>query len=260
LTKGVLQRGDLLFFDTENATPSMVTHVGMYVDDARMINAMSPNLNIGYGNLAGPFWASRFLFGRRVSPIDISGPWGLAFVPPVPLGVCAAAVQQTAPNPSTNTLSMTGSCVPGGVINVSGSFTDLITRRFSVSGTASLCPFLSFSGTASADGLSLGGTFNCGNLVNGVWAGTGGSTCTPPPSGLVGWWPFDGNANDIVGGNNGTSENGATFGSGKVGQAFALDGVDDYINVPDAAALRPASLTIEGWARFDITGVCCRVG
>ena len=28
--------------------------------------------------------------------------------------------------------------------------------------------------------------------------------CTPAPSGLVGWWPGEGNANDIVGTNNGT--------------------------------------------------------
>lgn len=30
------------------------------------------------------------------------------------------------------------------------------------------------------------------------------SLCAPPPSGLVSWWPADGNGNDIVGGNNGT--------------------------------------------------------
>ncbi len=54
-----------------------------------------------------------------------------------------------------------------------------------------------------------------------------------PPSGLVSWWPGDGHANDIVGGNHATLENGATFASGKVGQAFSLDGVDDFVNVPD---------------------------
>src|SRR5438093_11150544 len=49
-------------------------------------------------------------------------------------------------------------------------------------------------------------------------------TCVQPPSGLVSWWPGDGNANDIIGGNNGTLQNGATFAAGMVGQAFSFDG------------------------------------
>jgi len=36
-------------------------------------------------------------------------------------------------------------------------------------------------------------------------------TCVPPPSGLISWWPGEGNANDIVGINNGTLMNGATY-------------------------------------------------
>src|SRR5262245_10935955 len=33
--------------------------------------------------------------------------------------------------------------------------------------------------------------------------------CAPPPAGMVGWWPGDGNADDIQGSNNGTLEGGA---------------------------------------------------
>ena len=54
--------------------------------------------------------------------------------------------------------------------------------------------------------------------------------CVNPPSGLVSWWPGDDNANDIKGSNNGTLQNGATFAAGKVGQAFSLDGMNDFIN------------------------------
>src|SRR5207245_1589335 len=36
------------------------------------------------------------------------------------------------------------------------------------------------------------------------------------PFGLVSWWPGDGNANDVVDGNNGTLLNGAAFGAGEV--------------------------------------------
>jgi concanavalin A-like lectin/glucanase superfamily protein/galactose oxidase-like protein/thrombospondin type 3 repeat protein/Kelch motif protein len=76
-------------------------------------------------------------------------------------------------------------------------------------------------------------------------------TCTPPPAGMVAWWPGDGNADDIRGGHHGTPINGASFASGRVGQAFILDGIDDVITVPDAPELHfgPAHpITIDLWA------------
>ncbi|MDZ7369489.1 MAG: DUF1349 domain-containing protein [candidate division KSB1 bacterium] len=57
--------------------------------------------------------------------------------------------------------------------------------------------------------------------------------CVNPPSGLVSWWPGENNANDIQSSNHGALQNGATFATGKVGQAFSFDGVDDYVSVPD---------------------------
>lgn len=48
------------------------------------------------------------------------------------------------------------------------------------------------------------------------------TTCTTQPGGMVGWWPGNGNANDIINGNNGTLVNGVTYGSGMVGQAFSF--------------------------------------
>lgn len=73
-------------------------------------------------------------------------------------------------------------------------------------------------------------------------------TCVPPPSGMVSWWPGEGNLNDIVGTNHGTSKNGAGFSAGKVGQAFSFDGVDDYVLVPDAADLDiTTGITIDAW-------------
>ncbi|MEY4792579.1 MAG: hypothetical protein RIT34_1386 [Bacteroidota bacterium] len=63
-----------------------------------------------------------------------------------------------------------------------------------------------------------------------------------PSNGLVGWWPFNGNANDESGnGNNGTV-NGATLAVDRFGiadKAYSFDGVDDFINLsnplPDCA-------------------------
>jgi uncharacterized repeat protein (TIGR02543 family) len=80
-------------------------------------------------------------------------------------------------------------------------------------------------------------------------AGKCPSTCLPFPAGLVSFWPGAGNANDIFGTNDGILLNGATFTAGKVGGAFNLDGVDDYVSVPNAANLNPSSITIEAWIK-----------
>src|SRR5206468_10268120 len=73
--------------------------------------------------------------------------------------------------------------------------------------------------------------------------------CAPPPAGMVAWYPGDGNANDIVGGNNGTLQGGVTFAPGEVGQAFNFNGIDSFVNVPDAANLHLQSLTIDAWVK-----------
>ncbi len=75
--------------------------------------------------------------------------------------------------------------------------------------------------------------------------------CVAAPPGLVSWWPGDGNAFDIVGGNNGTMQNGATFASGKVGQAFSFDGVDDYVRISNDLSLSPTNaVSIGAWIKF----------
>ncbi len=60
------------------------------------------------------------------------------------------------------------------------------------------------------------------------------SVCTPPPSGMISWWSGDNNALDMIGSNNGTLVNGATYAPGMVGQAFSFNGSGDYVSVPAA--------------------------
>jgi hypothetical protein len=58
-------------------------------------------------------------------------------------------------------------------------------------------------------------------------------TALIPPSGLVSWWPGDGNADDIAGSNNGALVNGTSYyNPGKVAGAFWLDGTNDYVDIP----------------------------
>jgi uncharacterized repeat protein (TIGR02543 family) len=79
-------------------------------------------------------------------------------------------------------------------------------------------------------------------------------TCLPPPSGLVGWWPGDGNANDIIGGNNGTLQGSVTFVPGMVGQAFSFDG-SSYVDASDSnLPVGNSSATISAWIKTTQTG------
>jgi hypothetical protein len=76
--------------------------------------------------------------------------------------------------------------------------------------------------------------------------------CVPRVANAVSWWPGDGDRKDYVGSNDGANgtQNGATavtYGPGKVGQAFALNGTS-YVQVPNAASLQiTTALTIEAW-------------
>jgi hypothetical protein len=87
-----------------------------------------------------------------------------------------------------------------------------------------------------------------------VWASIdlGFAQCVVPPSGLISWWPGEGNALDIQGSNHGTLQNGATFAPGLVGQAFSLDGVDDHILIQNSPSLNFGSTEVDPivWTKF----------
>jgi Leucine-rich repeat (LRR) protein len=75
--------------------------------------------------------------------------------------------------------------------------------------------------------------------------------CVSAPSGLIGWWPSEGNANNMLGTNNGTLVGGATANAlGYVGSTFTFDGTNGYVQVADSPILRPTNITIEAWVRF----------
>jgi uncharacterized protein (TIGR02145 family) len=73
-----------------------------------------------------------------------------------------------------------------------------------------------------------------------------------PTNGLVGWWPFNGNANDESGnGNNGTV-NGSTLTIdrfGNIGKAYSFDGLNNWIEILNSTSLNPTnSISISCWA------------
>jgi plastocyanin len=78
-------------------------------------------------------------------------------------------------------------------------------------------------------------------------------TCTPPPPGMVAWWPGEGNGNDIRGSNPLIQ----TFGTpqvvpAKVEQGMKFDGVSGFA-APDDPALNfgSGSFSIDLWVRID---------
>ena len=71
-------------------------------------------------------------------------------------------------------------------------------------------------------------------------------------TGLVAWYPFDGNASDMSGNGNHGTVHGATLGTdrhGRVGKAYSFDGVDDYIRIASSEELRDLTeYTVSLWA------------
>ena len=76
----------------------------------------------------------------------------------------------------------------------------------------------------------------------------GTPSCTPPPAGIVGWWPAEGNANDIVGANNGTLIGNVTYANGEVGQAFNFNTLGDQVSVSTSGfPIGASDRTLECW-------------
>lgn len=81
-----------------------------------------------------------------------------------------------------------------------------------------------------------------------AYAQTGSNISYPP--GLVSYLPGDGNGTDLVGGNNGTLMNGAAYTAGKLGMAFSLDGIDDFVSLGNPNNLKIGSaITLSAWIK-----------
>jgi len=77
-----------------------------------------------------------------------------------------------------------------------------------------------------------------------------------PTTGLVGWWSFTGNANDLSGNNNNGTVNGATLvadRNGNANSAYSFNGTNSYIDVPNSASLAFSSnvISISFWAKVN---------
>lgn len=78
--------------------------------------------------------------------------------------------------------------------------------------------------------------------------------------GLSAWWPADGTAEDIIGGNNAILGGGVSYTNGEVALAFNFDGVDQFVLAPAATnynvGASAAGMTIEFWTKGTPNNTC----
>lgn len=101
------------------------------------------------------------------------------------------------------------------------------------------------------DGEELYFTRYTGDGINEIFK----TNISPTHSNLLHWWPGDGNVFDIERGNHATLQGGATFGPGRISQAYKLDGIDDFVMVPDSPNLNfgTRDFTVDLWVNFAST-------
>lgn len=81
-------------------------------------------------------------------------------------------------------------------------------------------------------------------------------SCVNPPADIVSWWSAESSGADELNNNAATLNNGVAFTSGKVGQAFSFDGVDDYVSISASSSLNVGNgdgFTIEAWIQTTTT-------
>lgn len=88
--------------------------------------------------------------------------------------------------------------------------------------------------------------------------------CVPAPDGLVGWWDADSvsenTASNIAGGNDGIMQGGVEIVPGMVGNAFSLDGGDDYVDMGGLSLT--GDWTVDFWINLSVLpdNTCCQTG
>jgi len=198
--------------------------------------------NSGNGNGTVNYTVSPNFGPARSGTISISGQTFTVNQDPG----CSFSISPTSrtfsPAGVSDNIAVTSSCDWTAVSNESW-----ITINSGASGTGD--GIIAYSVAANAGALRAG-TITVTPAFGSPWTfsaaqGSSTPTCTTPPTEMVSWWPGAGNANDIRGTNHGTLENGVTFTTGQVGQAFGFDGVDDSVLLP--AINLGSAFTVEFW-------------
>jgi hypothetical protein len=115
--------------------------------------------------------------------------------------------------------------------------------------------------TSTLTGLTSGVTYYIRAYATNLYGTSYGSQVTlafvsvPPTSGLIGFYPFTGNANDASGNANNATVSGPLLTanrSGTANSAYLFDGINDYIRIPHTSNYNFQSFTIGLWVK--VTG------
>jgi len=82
----------------------------------------------------------------------------------------------------------------------------------------------------------------------------GGSVVNPLWDGLLAYYKADGTPNDALGNYNGVLTNGATYGTGIIGQGFSTDGVASYIDFGTSFPIITGDMTLSFWFKGEWKG------
>lgn len=208
----------------------------------------------GQGGL-GTFFAANCNFSFNLNASDASCPAGMdgSIQTTISSGTGPFTFQWTGPNGFTSSNQSIANLAPGSymvAITDGSSCTDSAMATVGAN-PDTIAPVL--VGVPSDDTLGCGdalppdlvtATDNCGILQVFRSNSVSSFDCSP---GLAAWWPAEGNANDAQGSLNASLINGTTFASGIAGDAFALDGLNDYIEVNDTIRFAANNYSVAVW-------------
>ena len=139
------------------------------------------------------------------------------------------------------------------VIEIDGSNAGANANGFNITGGNSTIKGFAINGFASGSGII---ATNAGsNNIDGNYIGIR-ATGDDAIEGATAWFQGENNANDAAAGRNGTLNNGVSFGTGKIGTAFDLDGVNDYVSLSTASTLgMNGNFTAMAWINGDTFNV-----
>src|SRR5262245_15107308 len=232
---------------------------------------------IGTGNVVGGTTAGarNIISGNGIAGVSLTSPTGGAIVQGNYIGTNlggTAAVGNSGPGISvTSNNHLIGGTAAGAENVISGNTGAGISIASAYGNTIQGNRIgLNAAGTAALGNGANGGirlaNGTAGNLIGGADAGAGNTISgnsgdginisgASTPLGTVSWWKADGNANDSVGTNHGTLQGGATFAPGLAGgQAFSLDGVNDYVTQSLPANVQTPNITLDAWVFLNALG------
>jgi len=141
-------------------------------------------------------------------------------------------------------------------------FTANTTTTYTVTGTSNGCSSTDQVLVTVLPAPSISATNNtiCSGQSTTITAtvNNAGTSCVAPglsgtlTNGLVGYWPFCGNANDLSGNTNHGTVNGATLTTDRFGvanSAYSFDGVNDYIQCAQSGLSGNQSMTVAFWVK-----------